>query len=285
MPKIEQDSAEVLTVRYDNISAGWEAWVLLRSDAHHDSPYCDRKTERKHLEMAKERDALILDAGDLFDAMQGKFDPRRTMDDVRPENKVADYYGSIARCAAEDYAPYVENFVMVGKGNHETAVLDKANTDLTSNLVLLLNTELLKMQVDHTIFAGDYEGWVRFMFNIHGRRRHTIRMKWNHGNGGTAPVTRGVIHTNRQAVFLDADIVWNGHNHQGYILPIKRERLNTKGRIEQNLIWFLRTPGYKGGGDNYSKEKNTGPAMIGSIWLHFYLDGKFVSVKPIPEFV
>ena len=285
MPKIEQDSAEVLTIRYEDISLGWEAWVLLRSDAHHDSPYCDRKTERKHLKMAKERNALIMDAGDLFDAMQGKFDPRRTMEDVRPENKVADYYGSIVRCAAKNYAPYAENFALIGKGNHETAVLDKANTDVTSNLVFRMNSDLLQNKVDHTIYAGDYEGWVRFMFKIHGRRQHSLTMKYNHGNGGNAPVTRGVIATNRQAVFLDADIVWNGHNHQAYILPIKRQRLNNKGRMEENLMWFVRTPGYKRSDDAYSKGKNTGPTVLGAVWLHFYLDGAFVTVKPIPEFV
>ena len=80
--------AGVITVRIDDMKAGDDVWVLLRSDAHHDSPYCDRKLEKYHLEIAKERNALILDNGDTFDAMQGKFDPRRSYGDIRPEDKV-----------------------------------------------------------------------------------------------------------------------------------------------------------------------------------------------------
>jgi len=40
--KVEQTSRAVTTIRFDNIASGWQQWVLLRSDAHHDSPRCDR---------------------------------------------------------------------------------------------------------------------------------------------------------------------------------------------------------------------------------------------------
>ena len=71
MPKWKAETkGTVTTVRFESMSVDDEVWLLLRSDAHHDSPYCDRKLETKHLELAKERNALILDAGDTFDAMQ-----------------------------------------------------------------------------------------------------------------------------------------------------------------------------------------------------------------------
>jgi hypothetical protein len=39
-----------------------------------------------------------------------------------------------------------------------------------------------------------------------------------------------MMQNNRQAVYLaDADIVWNGHNHNEYITNNKRERLSNKG--------------------------------------------------------
>jgi len=53
---------------------------LLRSDVHHDNPKCNQDLERKHLDEAIEYDAPIIDNGDLFCAMQGKWtsDPTRT---------------------------------------------------------------------------------------------------------------------------------------------------------------------------------------------------------------
>jgi predicted phosphodiesterase len=286
-PKITQTSRSVLTIRFDEIATGWEYWVLLLSDNHHDSRYCRRDLEKKHLDMVKERDGLAIFFGDTFDAMQGKFDPRRSLEDVRPEDSSADYFNKIVEHAVEDYLPYASNIALFAKGNHETAVLDKTNTDLISNLVYRMNSE--NSNKDHRIFAGHYGGWVRFMFNAHKTKRNSLRLKYNHGNGGVAPVTRGVIQTNRQAVFLpDADIVVNGHNHQGWVLPIARERLTNAGKVQKDLCWFVWVPGYHDGyGDGssgYAVQKNTGPTPHGSVWLKFYFEGRSVKVQPIPEF-
>lgn len=279
MPKwTAETDGNVITVRFGSITSDDSIWVLLRSDAHHDSPYCDRDLERKHLELAKERHALILDAGDTFDAMQGKFDPRRTMEDVREEDRCADYYGSIVRHAARDYLPYSDQWVMFGKGNHETSVLDKANTDLISNLVYVMNKE-----ADANIVAGAYGGWVRLMFRMNKTRTQSIRIRYHHGAGGSAPVTRGVIQTNRQQIFLpDADVVWNGHNHQTYVLPIKRERITDKGKVYFDNCWHIRTPGYKDEWRNaigYAYEKNQGPTPLGCAWLEFSVDGWRMRMK------
>jgi len=282
MPKREADQKNgVITVRFSDLATGDEVWLLLRSDAHHDSPYCDRKLERQHLDMAAERDALILDAGDTFDAMQGKFDPRRSYGDIRPEDKVETYYNSIVDHAAEDYAPYAKNWLMFGKGNHETAVANKANLCLLSMLTKEMN------QDGANVFVGGYAGWIRLMFQYNKTKRKTFRLKYHHGSGGSAPVTRGVIQTNRQAVFLpDADIVWNGHNHQAYTLPIPRERLTRTGRIEKDNCWFIRTPGYKdewSRGEGWAVERNGGPTPLGSVWLKFYIKNNKVSFQTIPE--
>ena len=47
-------------------------WVLLSFDRHHDNPKSDNVMELRHLRQAKERNAVIIDGGDLFCAMQGK---------------------------------------------------------------------------------------------------------------------------------------------------------------------------------------------------------------------
>ena len=264
----------VLTIKLDDIAAGWEQWVMLRSDAHHDSNSCNRKLETQHLDLAKERGALILDFGDLFDAMQGRKDRRGSYSDIRPEDVVENYFDSIVSHAAEDYRPYANNFVMLGHGNHETSVSHHCNLDLTSNLVYRLNSDTPGARVH----VGGFGGWVRFACTIQKTVMQTIRLKYHHGFGGTqSPVTRGTIQTNRQAVYLpDADIVVNGHNHQDYLLAIKRERLSTKGTISHDLAWFARTPGYKdeygNGFGGWSVEHGNAPTAQGCVWLRLFYD-------------
>ncbi len=94
-------------------------------------------------------------------------------------------------------------------------------------------------------------------------------------------MTRGVIQTNRQAVYLpDADIVVNGHTHDAYILPIARERLSNRNVVHQDYIWFIRTPGYKndyGNGESgWHVESGMPPKPSGGVWLRLFYD------KPAP---
>jgi len=94
-----------------------------------------------------------------------------------------------------------------------------------------------------------------------------------------APVTRGVIATNRQAVYEpDADVVWNGHSHTAYIVPIARERLSAKGKVFNDVGWFIRTPGYKRDWefqDGFVAQKGLGPNPIGCARIEL----KFSSVS------
>lgn len=273
-PTIETTTPNVITIKFDDVAAGWEQWVLLRSDAHHDSRLCNRNLETEHLQLAQARKALILDGGDLFDAMQGRHDRRSSYDEVRPEDVCADYYGSIVRHAAEYYKPYTDNWLLLARGNHETGVMNHANTDITSQLAYLMNDGN-----GGRIKVGGFEGWVRFRFKIQTTVKQTVNLRYAHGSGNSAPVTRGVIQTNRQAVWQpDADIVWNGHNHQAYLLPIKRERVSQAGKVWHDLVWFVRTPGYKGRGE-WDIEKGHEPTPDGCAWLRFYLDARASMVR------
>ena len=263
----EQTSAAVTTIRFTEIALGWEQWILLRADAHHDSPYCARELEHKHLNKAKEREALIFDFGDLFDAMQGKFDPRRDMDDVRSEDAKINYYDLIVDHAAEEYKPYADQWVLFTKGNHETAVLKNTNHDLTTALVRSIGSGII----------GGYGGWVKLMFSINGTKRYSLNIKYFHGAGGGGPVTRGTIQSNRQSVYLpDADIVVNGHTHDSWVLPIARERLNTAGRVKRDLVWHVRVPGYKDdyadGTKGFQVERWGPPKPLGCCWLRLFCD-------------
>jgi len=277
----------VLTVRIDEITSGWESWWLLRSDAHHDSKRCDRKLEKQHLEAVQDRDGWWMDFGDLLDAMQGRYDPRRNYDDIRPEDVGKDYYDRIVTHAAEFYEPYADRCVLLALGNHETQTTKHASTNLTSNLVYRLN-EVSLADNDHRIEIGCFGGWVRFMFTYQKTKMQTVRLKYFHGAGHSAPVTKGVIQTARQQVYLpDADIVINGHNHQAYIVPLARERLTKGGRVKRDLVWHGRIPGYLDeygdGSGGWGVEKGHAPTPLGAIWLHFKCENSRIDYKLIAE--
>jgi len=279
---LHKTHSNVLTVEFDKVRAGWEQWILFRSDAHQDNQHCRRDIEEKHLNLALERSALILDNGDLFCAMQGRADPRADYDSLRPEHKRADYLNALVETAAARYEPYAAHWLMVGRGNHETAVLKNKNYDLTSGLVTLMN------KVTHAaVQAGGYGGWIRFQFRIQKTVQSSINLKYFHGAGGGGPVTRGVIDTARQAVYLpDAQIVWNGHTHDQYVMPITRERINQTGTISHDYQWHIRTPSYKceygDGSGGFHIERGRPPKPIGCVWGRLYYDDGLIRTEFAP---
>lgn len=276
------NSGNVLNIREDAPN-GWEQYVLLMSDNHHDSPQCDRKLEEKHLKEAKAKNAWILFAGDYFDAMQGRKDPRGSYNNLDPALLGDDYLDRLVKFNADFLAPFADNILMIGRGNHETGALKHYNVDLTSNLVYRLRNE-----TKSDVRAGGYGGWVRFLFTMDKTKRFSLNMKYFHGAGGEAPVTRGAIQTNRQAVYLpDADVVWNGHNHQGYVMMIQRERISAAGRIYQDIQWHVRTPGYLNGyGDGsggWAVESGMAPTPNGCVWLRLFREGDRIRITAIQD--
>lgn len=251
----------VITLMLDSGEEDLQTNVYLLSDVHFDSVACDRFVLKAHLDKALEEDALIIIGGDWFDAMQGRFDPRRNMDELRPEYRTEKYFDVVVERSAEFLHPYAKNIVAVTQGNHELAIRKNSNTDLVDRLVFYLRLNGSKA------VAGGWRGWFRFLLKAQ-KRGSSLKLYYSHGGGGAAaPVTRGVISTNRQAVHEpDADIVWNGHTHTAYILPIVRERLSAHGKVYNDVGWFVRTPGYKRDWylqDGYSSQKGFGPNPIG----------------------
>jgi len=257
-------------VYFDKITKGWEQWILLRSDVHHDNPHCDWKLERKHLDEAKEHDALIIDNGDLFCAMQGKYDKRSSKDSLRPEHQNGTYLDSLVDTAIDFYKPYAKNFIVFGKGNHETAIRSRHETDLTDRLAAGMRKH------GSEAIAGGYGGWIRFCFSSGGKRTSRVLYHY-HGTGGGGPVTRGTIQTSRIAVFTpDADIVLTGHTHDSWMVPIRRQRLSQQGVIHHDEQFHVRCAGYKDawgdGSGGWEVEKMLGPKPKDAAWLRFWYD-------------
>lgn len=286
--RIEKKSPNVLAAYFD-VSAGWEKWFMLRSDAHHDSSGSNRELELRHLELAKERNAHVLDFGDLFDVMQGRYDPRKSYPDMRKEyaQKMIlgeSYFNVITDDAIEFYKPYKDLWMLQGVGNHEVSVAKNSDVNL-------LDLFVKGMQKDGGIInKGAYGGWVRFHFTIGGTQREAINLKYFHGSGGGGPVTKGVIQSNRQAVFLpDADIVVGGHIHESWILSMPRERISEMGVVYQDLQYHVRTPTYKNdygnGSGGWHVERGAPPKPMGCVWLRFFYERKHVNIQLIQDLV
>lgn len=258
------------TVQFDSTADDW--WALLQSDVHWDNPHCDRAALSQHWHAARERDAPILDNGDFFCAMQGKWDKRANKDDLREEHRTGDYLDALVRTAAEALSPYADLLTLRGQGNHETGVLKKHETNLTDRLV-----ERLKAITATTpIQLGGYSGFVIFHVKYSGLT-FPLKLYYHHGYGGGGPVTRGVIQTNRQAVYLaDADFVWTGHTHDAWQVPIARVRLNQDcTKVVHCRQVHFRTPGYKeeysDGYGGFHIERGGPPKPTGAVWLRLRL--------------
>jgi hypothetical protein len=279
-------SGGVTTVRID-VEVGQQQKIYLISDAHFDSVFCDRDLFKRHLERALKDKAFILDGGDFFDAMQGRFDPRRSMDELRPEYRRDDYYDFVVRDAAEYLEPFAPSMILMAPGNHELSILKNANTYLTDRLVAELRRR------GAPVVTGGFKGWVRVLWRYrNGNDGGSFLIRYSHSGGGhSAPVTRGVIDTNRQAVYLpDAHVVWNGHNHEGWIVPIARERISGKGSVFSDIAWFIRTPGYKAEYESsdigFAAQRATGPRPRGCavITLEYTKKGTMSShIEPLFE--
>jgi hypothetical protein len=213
-----------------------------------------------------------VDVGDFFDIMQGKYDPRKSYDDLRDEYKGENYLDLVLQDASEWFKPYAKNFAVVAMGNHETELERRMGTNMIDRLVHELRREGGSQAV-----ASGYTGYVIFQFTVNKTRRSRIVLKYHHGmGGGKAPVTRGVIQSNRMAVmFPDADIVVSGHNHESWSVPIEQEKINRTGKLTMRPQWHLRVPSYKNGWGTdrikgFDVEKGA-PKPRGCIWLRFYV--------------
>lgn len=273
-----EQSGCVTTVRHNESKSGWEQWYLARSCVHHDHPCSDRALEQHHLKQAKERNAFIIDIGDLFCAMQGVRDPRKgTEEDKRQEDQGRAYYDKIVDSTTAFYEPYASRFLLLGHGNHETSVLRVCETDLTGRLA----ENMRRISGQSYPVAGGYCGWVRFMFTQHKTVRSQIKLYWMHGSGAAAPKSKGMLKAHsRQAYLSDADIVLSGHLHDHYITDYVKLGLSDEGVPRKTRQVHCALPTYKdvsGIHDmGWEVEKEMEPKPTGAAWLHFFYDRRSV---------
>jgi len=272
---VEQKARNIHLVKLDMNAARAESHWLLSSDRHHDNPKADHELERKHLEEAKALGAGIIDCGDLFCCLEGRADPRRSRQGVRPEHATCpDYFDSVVRYAHDFYAPYAKNFVVIGRGNHETSVLKNQETDLTERLC-----ERMTQSTGHRVCSGGYGGWVVFQVKWH-TRLYSLNLKYFHGSGGGGMMTMDTLRIRRIASWTpDAQIIVGGHTHDSWWHTVGRERLHAeKGdwKVRLDAQHHVRCGTYKDEyGDHFGGwhvERGGPPKPLGAVWMRLYFE-------------
>ena len=249
---------------------------LLMSDVHFDNPKCDRNLLKKHLDEAVKRNAKVMINGDLFCVMQGLTDKRHTKGDILPQHVGPNYFDLILEDATAFFKPYAKHIVLVGYGNHETAVMKRGEHDILQNFVY-------RMKYEHgaDIHLGGYGGWVVIKQNTstNGNRDKSLIVKYFHGSGGGGAVTKGTIgNQRRMASVHGADVIWTGHVHELHhhldmaeTLVVNRQENQDSYEIIHRQVHHVTTAGYKeeygDGSGGYHIEKGRPPKPLGSYWM------------------
>ena len=242
---------------------GFRQEFLLTADRHWDNPQSNWELQEKHLQQAQEKGVGVLDFGDFFCAMQGRYDKRSNKSKLRKEHQTDDYLDSLISTAVDFFDPYSKNLIMISHGNHETAILKNHETDLTKRLCRGLS---------NPVFNMGYSGWVIFAFKHKG---HTeLKKLWYiHGYGGGGPVTKGVIQTNRRASYVSADLIVTGHIHESWALDVPRIECSNDGRVIHKEQLHVQVPTYKDeyadGHEGWHIETGKPPKPVGATWLVF----------------
>lgn len=247
----------------------WQQSFLLTSDVHIDSKKCELKLFKKHLEQLKERNAYLIDNGDLYDCMGGKYDKRSNKADILSKLQVSNYFDALNDHAKEILDPVSDRIIMLSDGNHELSVTSRHEIDLIGRL-----QDSLNKNKKTNILRQGYTGWIKFVFNRpDGRDYGSMYMYRTHGNGGNAPVTKGVIQSARRQDIIDADIYVSGHIHTNYTVPRPMWKITDRGTvyIQEKVHHQLGT--YKDSSNStWENMKGFAPPSLGGSWMTFKYD-------------
>ncbi|MCX7940141.1 MAG: hypothetical protein N2545_12000, partial [Thermoflexales bacterium] len=203
--------------------------------------------------------AKVIIGGDLLDAMQSRHDPRRSFAGLKPELARDDYVDALVDYALQVLKPYKSSIAAICDGNHETHIAKLTQSYVLERIARALGCEHLPYR---TLITVETDGREWRIWYAHGAGTHH------------APVTLGVIDVARQMAYADADVIWNGHTHSAYAIPLARVHGDTT-----RLVWAIRTPSYLRwrAGSAWQDERGFAPQPRGCALLRF--DGESVSAQ------
>ena len=281
---------------FDSTGPDWEQWLLFTSDVHFDSQHCQRDALFSVLDQAVARDALWIDLGDFFDAMQSKSDKRRELDGIRPEylypsdeNKRMGLWQRIVSDCEEKLQGYADRLIMTSLGNHETAALRWSDINLSQELA-----NIARRSGSRQCHNFGYTGYAHVACRIFTRNQNrpstSFSMFLTHGTGGSSPVTLGASGGQRRMVYApDARLYISGHTHQETMMTRSAVRSRPPSfveRIEERHDVVI--PGFKaefsvekGPRKGWALERGFAPTAIGGLWVRLYL--KSAPAKNLPN--
>ena len=258
---------------YTDDKSGKFIELLGLTDIHFDSKHCDRKLLTKHLNEAKERGAKIFINGDLLDAMGCERDPRSKASDIRPEYLASDasYLDLVIDDAVQFLMPYKELILFIGYGNHETAILKFRDTDPLKRIVSALNA------AGGNILLSQYDGVAKFTFEQKKQAIRTFIMYHNHGYGGNAKRSKGVLNVDLNGqMFPFADLIFTGHIHQSWHVPIDKMILKANNELVSKTQHHVCGGHYKDEskeGFGWAKQKGFTSTPTGGWWINVLRKG------------
>jgi hypothetical protein len=261
----------------------------LCSDLHIGSDKLDKKRLISDLELFKKNNAKIFINGDILDHI--------LQSDKRRYSASSDKYQQTAQInlalneAEKLLKPYADNIVGIGVGNHETEVIKRHSIDTTSMLIRDINK--LKSKDAEPCYHMGYEGFVRIAAkHTSGGACHCYDIFYNHGQGGSAEVTKGMIDLNRYQS-RRADLIWLGHKHQSLSVFLDKDIYITpnnyiKSREKRGVItgaymkdiykYDIEKNGYR---PNYSEEKMRTTQQTGGVMLQLKLSTRGINHRII----
>ena len=266
----------VISVERPNMK-NFEQWILLLADNHHDNPAADHEMERRLLQQAVERDAIIISAGDTLDLMQGKNDRRSSKAALRSSLLAENYFDKVIEEASDFYARYASHWAVMGTGNHESGWERHNESSPTENLV-----RAIKGKAETQLGAGGYGGWIKIQCKLGGNNL-AYTMRYQHGTGGgNAAMSFGVLDTRRMFSWLEGvDSIVISHTHTSNVVGIAREFLNSQNgvyRIEKRYCDLIRVGttkdswGKSQGAHGWEVEKGFGPSPIRQKWVRLRVE-------------
>jgi UDP-2,3-diacylglucosamine pyrophosphatase LpxH len=233
------------------------------SDLHLWSRACALDRLTAGLNDAVERDCYIMLLGDVLDAIVWN-DPRYVPG--LAINDETDPIQLIIEKVADYLEPYADRILWIGAGNHESAFRKHHHTDPITLLIAELQKRRKKNRA--TIIHAGYRGFMRVQFfrpNVAAKNNIQICSSdiwyYDHGRGGGAPVTKGLIDFARVSRDFVADVYWFGHKHTSPDDHPRRIQLDHQGSpVIHNLLCFY-TAGYQSEVDviDYTKLKDYRP--------------------------
>jgi predicted phosphodiesterase len=237
--------------------------ILALTDLHWDSAHCKLDLLKSHLDEALKKNIPVIIIGDLYDVMQGKYDPRSDQSTLREEHRGNCYFDAIIDTSIDWFRPYAKIMALVSPGNHEGAVMKRQQIDLIDRFC-----RGMKSEGSNVISAPD---WGFILVKMKNRNTvNTKKLYYQHGYGGGGEITRGLIDHSRTRSQWDADVYVSGHIHRRNIDENIIVRCSARGTVSQEQQLFVRCGSYKDEThDAWHISKGRGARPVGGWYINF----------------